>query len=105
MRKGPTGYFEIVFMEVRVAALFRQLFDRETCTYTYILGDQETREAVIIDPVFELVDRDLGILQELGLTLKYTVETHVHADHITGAAALRERTGAVIVFPCLVGLQ
>lgn len=73
--------------------LFRQLFDPETSTYTYLLADEETREAVLIDSVKEQVDRDLQIVDELDLTLVHTVETHVHADHITGAAEIRERRG------------
>ncbi len=73
--------------------LFRQLFDRETCTYTYLLADRATRDAVLIDSVIEHVDRDLQLLAELGLRLAYAVETHVHADHVTGAGTLRERTG------------
>ena len=74
--------------------LFRQLFDRETCTYTYLLADEASREAVLIDPVRELVDRDAALLDELGLELKYTLETHVHADHITGSGLLREKRGS-----------
>lgn len=74
--------------------IFRQLFDRSSCTYTYVIGCAETRQAVIIDPVAELVNRDLTILAELSLELKYVLETHVHADHVTGAAALRAYTGA-----------
>ncbi len=73
--------------------VFRQLFDRETCTYTYLLADEETGEAVLIDPVREHVDRDSQTIEELGLTLKYTLDTHVHADHVTGAGLLRERHG------------
>ena len=76
-----------------VTVIFRQLFDRETCTYTYLLADPESRDALLIDPVKELVDRDLQILTELGLKLSWCAETHVHADHITGAGLLRERTG------------
>ncbi len=71
--------------------LFRQLFDQETSTYTYLLADEKTREAVLIDPVLEQVARDEAILDELGLTLKYTLETHVHADHVTGGGVLRVR--------------
>jgi sulfur dioxygenase len=82
-----------------MAAIFRQLVDRETCTYTYILGDSESGEAVLIDPVLEQVERDVTLLSELGLKLKFTVETHVHADHITGASRLKELTGAEIVYP------
>ncbi len=74
--------------------IFRQLFDRETCTYTYILGDEATREAVVIDPVRELVDRDVQLLEELGLQLKFVLETHVHADHVTSSSLLRRRLGA-----------
>lgn len=73
--------------------IFRQLFDRETCTYTYLLGDEKTREAVLIDTVIEQVERDLQILEELDLKLKYCVDTHIHADHVTGAGVLREKTG------------
>jgi sulfur dioxygenase len=74
--------------------LFRQLYDRDTCTYSYLLADTDTREAVLIDPVLEQVDRDSLLLKELGLHLLYVIETHVHADHITGGGRLRERTGA-----------
>jgi sulfur dioxygenase len=77
--------------------LFRQLFDPETSTYTYLLADEETREAVLIDPVLEQVARDTKLLDELGLKLKYVLETHVHADHVTGGGTLRERLGAKTV--------
>ncbi len=73
--------------------IFRQLFDRETCTYTYLLADAETREAVLIDPVLEQADRDVELLRQLDLELVYTLETHVHADHITAGSRLRERLG------------
>lgn len=72
----------------------RQLFDRETSTLTYLLADLRTREAALIDPVFEQVGRDLKLIDELGLTLKWVMDSHVHADHITGAGELRKRTGA-----------
>jgi glyoxylase-like metal-dependent hydrolase (beta-lactamase superfamily II) len=74
--------------------LFRQLYDRESSTYTYLLADEVTREALLIDSVLEQVDRDLEILHELELELRYVLDTHVHADHVTGAGRLRERTGA-----------
>jgi glyoxylase-like metal-dependent hydrolase (beta-lactamase superfamily II) len=74
--------------------LFHQLFDPETSTYTYLLADEDTREAVLIDPVREQVERDLAVLAERGLRLAYILETHVHADHVTGASTLRARTGA-----------
>ncbi|MBZ4421591.1 MBL fold metallo-hydrolase [Myxococcus sp. RHSTA-1-4] len=77
--------------------LFRQLFDAETSTYTYLLADEATREAALIDPVLEQVERDLKLVSELGLKLVLVLETHVHADHITGAGVLREKTGATVV--------
>mmetsp|Transcript_49227 Transcript_49227/g.126990 ORF Transcript_49227/g.126990 Transcript_49227/m.126990 type:complete len:239 (-) Transcript_49227:233-949(-) len=85
-------------MAVRAATanfslIFRQLFDRESCTYTYLLGCPKTREAVIIDPVLELVDRDIKFIKELDLKLIYGMNTHVHADHITSTNLLREQTG------------
>ena len=77
--------------------IFRQLYDNESSTYTYILADEATREAVLIDPVRELIERDLQLLEELGLKLVYALDTHVHADHVTGAGMLRERTGCKTV--------
>lgn len=85
--------------------IFRQLFDRESCTYTYLLADEVTREAALVDPVRELVDRDLSVLAELGLTLKYTLETHVHADHITGAGTLRQKVGSKSVLSVRAGVD
>lgn len=76
--------------------IFHQLFEKESSTYTYLLGDGLTREAIIIDPVLETVDRDLKLIEDLGLKLKYIFETHVHADHITGSGTLRKKTGAKI---------
>ncbi len=75
-------------------AFFKQLFDPATWTYTYILGDTNKNEAVIIDSVLEQVERDLAILNTNWLKLVGILETHVHADHITGAGKLREATGA-----------
>ncbi len=74
--------------------IFRQLFDRKSCTYTYLLADEDTGQAVLIDPVIEMVDRDLALIEELCLSLEYILETHVHADHVTGAAVLQRFTGA-----------
>lgn len=77
--------------------LFRQLFDRESSTYTYLVADPASREAVLIDTVVEQLDRDLELLRQLDLDLRYVLDTHVHADHVTGAGRLRERTGAKTV--------
>lgn len=73
--------------------LFRPLFDPESSTYTYLLADEATRKAVLIDPVIEQVDRDLALLSELGLELEWALDTHVHADHVTALGSLRQKTG------------
>lgn len=65
---------------------------------TYLVADRESNQAVIIDPVIENVDRDLRLVKEFGLTLRYVVETHIHADHITGASLIKDATGAQIVY-------
>lgn len=74
--------------------IFYQLFEPQTSTYTYLLADADTKEAVLIDPVLESVDRDLQLIQEHGLRLLYVLDTHIHADHVTGAGEIRKRTGA-----------
>jgi len=74
--------------------IFRQCFDRESCTYTYLLGDPGTREAILIDPVFELAERDAQLVKDLDLELKYVMNTHVHADHITGTGRLKKLVGS-----------
>ncbi|XP_028985579.1 persulfide dioxygenase ETHE1, mitochondrial-like [Betta splendens] len=78
------------------ALLFRQLFESESSTYTYLLADAQTKEAVLIDPVLETIDRDLKLIEELGLDLKVAVNTHCHADHITSTGLMKNR---------VVGLQ
>ncbi|MEM9002894.1 MAG: MBL fold metallo-hydrolase [Cyanobacteria bacterium P01_F01_bin.86] len=79
--------------------LFRQLFDPESSTCTYLIADLATQEAVLVDPVLDQVDRDLQLLRELGLTLRYCLETHIHADHVTGTDQLRKLTGCLGVLP------
>lgn len=74
--------------------LFRQLFDLDTSTYTYLLADEANREAVLIDPVVEQVQRDATLIEELELELIAVLETHVHADHVTAQGLLRRRFGA-----------
>lgn len=75
--------------------LIRQLLDRESSAFTYLLIDEPTRQAAMIDPVLEQLERDLTLIGELNAELRFVLETHVHADHVTSAAALAERTGAV----------
>jgi glyoxylase-like metal-dependent hydrolase (beta-lactamase superfamily II)/rhodanese-related sulfurtransferase len=77
--------------------IFRQLFDPQSSTYTYLLGDRASGTAILIDPVFEQVRRDVALIGELGLSLTATLETHVHADHVTGAYLLKRRTGSRIM--------
>ena len=73
---------------------FRQLFDPASSTLTYLIADDASHEAVLIDPVVEQAERDVRLLREHGLALRYTLETHVHADHVTAAQALKQATGA-----------
>jgi sulfur dioxygenase len=77
--------------------IFRQLFDPQSSTYTYLLGDSVSRAALLIDPVFEQVRRDAALIDELGLKLLATLETHVHADHVTGAWLMQRRAGSKIM--------
>jgi len=73
-----------------MSLIFRPLFEKESSTYTYLLADSQTKEAVIIDAVSETKQRDIGLIEELGLDLKYIIETHVHADHITSSCPLKD---------------
>lgn len=82
-----------------------QLFDPESSTFTYVLVDLATREAVVVDSVDQRVERDLGVVRRLGLTVRYVVETHAHADHVTGAGLLRQRTGAMAAAPFMCGIS
>jgi sulfur dioxygenase len=79
--------------------IFRQLFEPVSSTYTYLLGDEQTGQAILIDPVISSMDRDLGELHRLGLSLAYTLDTHIHADHITAALELKRATGSRIAAP------
>lgn len=85
--------------------IFKQLFDDETWTYTYLIADPDTKEAVLIDPVNTHIDEYLTMLQTLGLTLKYTLETHVHADHITASGLLRQKLGAQTGVSAMCGAE
>jgi glyoxylase-like metal-dependent hydrolase (beta-lactamase superfamily II) len=77
--------------------IFRQLFDSVSSTYSYLLASRRGGEALIIDPVLEKVDRYLQLVAELDLKLVKAVDTHIHADHITGLGALRDRTHCITV--------
>src|SRR5207302_1949049 len=79
-----------------IVMVFRQLFDPQSSTYTYRPADAASREALLIDPVFEQARRDVALVEELGLKLSWTLETHVHADHVTGAWLLKQRLGSRI---------
>jgi len=85
--------------------IFRQLFDPPSCTYTYLLADGRSGAAVIIDPVFEQMRRDAALIEELGLRLAYALETHVHADHVTGAWLLKRQTGCRIALSANSGAE
>ena len=81
--------------------IFRQLFEPDSSTYTYLVACPDTGEVALIDPVLDTAQRDVAVLQEMGLKLDYTIDTHIHADHLTGARRLRELTGSRAVFPAM----
>lgn len=85
--------------------IFRQLFDSASSTYTYILGCPETHEAVVIDSVFEQHNRDAALIRELGLKVCYVLDTHVHADHVTGAWLMHNSLGTQTVLSAEAGAQ
>ena len=85
--------------------IFLQLYDAVASTYTYLLADETSREALLVDPVFEQIHRDLALLRELDLTLKVVVDTHAHADHVTAAWMLKQKTGCLIALADAVGAE
>jgi glyoxylase-like metal-dependent hydrolase (beta-lactamase superfamily II)/rhodanese-related sulfurtransferase len=85
--------------------VFRQLFDPQSSTYSYLLGDSRSREALLIDPVFEQARRDAALVEELGLKLLATLDTHVHADHVTGAWLIKQQCGSAIVTSAASGAK
>jgi sulfur dioxygenase len=85
--------------------IFRQLYDAVSSTYTYLLADEHSRQALLIDPVFEQMNRDLALLRELNLALKVVVDTHAHADHVTAAWMLKQKTGCRIALADSIGAQ
>ena len=101
VRRRPLAYG----LDGDSAMIFRQLFETQSSTYSYLLGCRESGAGVLIDPVIDTVERDLGLVAELGLTLQLTLDTHVHADHVTAAGRLRSLTGCRIAFPTASGVQ
>src|SRR5438552_3713987 len=85
--------------------IFRQLFDPQSSTYSYLLGDARAKEAVLIDPVFEHVRRDAALIAELELKLIATLETHIHADHVTGAWLLKRQFDSAICLSAASGAE
>ena len=77
--------------------LFRQLFERESSTYTYLLAARQGGEALLIDPVKEEIGKYLQLIKELDLRLLFAVDTHVHADHVTGLGELRTATSCATI--------
>ena len=82
--------------------IFRQLFDNISSTYTYIISSGKGREALIIDPVLEKTDQYISLLTQLELRLVKVIDTHIHADHISGLAELRDRTKCITIMGCLL---
>ena len=72
--------------------IFKQVFDKKTSTYTYLIASSKGREALIIDPVLDNINEYISLLNELDLKLVKVIDTHIHADHITGASKLKEQT-------------
>lgn len=81
--------------------LFRQLQEPDSSTFTYLLSCEETGETVLIDPVLDTVDRDMQLLNEMGLKLTYTLDTHIHADHLSSARRLKSLVGSQIAYPAI----
>ena len=84
---------------------FRQLFEKESSTYTYFIWDQEGKEAMVIDPVQETYQRDCELIEEWGLKLKYICETHIHADHVTSSLKLKNKFGGYVMLSQHSGAQ
>ncbi|MCB1754897.1 MAG: MBL fold metallo-hydrolase [Gammaproteobacteria bacterium] len=81
--------------------IFRQLFETDSSTYTYLISCSKTGKTVLIDPVLETVERDLKVLRDMGLSLDFVLDTHLHADHLTGSRKLSALTGCKICGPAL----
>lgn len=88
-----------------MSLIFRQLFDSASCTYSYLLADAESREALLIDPVYEQYTRDEALIRELDLHLRFSVDTHCHADHVTAAYLLQQHLGCQIAASASSGID
>ena len=77
--------------------IFKQLFDQKSCTYTYLIASSKGREALVIDPVLENITEYIKLLKELDLKLVKVIDTHIHADHVTGASKLKDITNPKIL--------
>ena len=84
--------------------LFKQFIESDSSTYTYLIACRETRHAILLDPVLDTVERDLQAIKDLELELIASLDTHVHADHLTGARRLKQRSGCRIACPAMLGL-
>lgn len=81
--------------------IFKQLIEPDSSTYTYLLSCPDTGETVLIDPVLDTAERDMQVLKEMGLTLTYTLDTHIHADHLSGAKRLKSLANSLIAYPAI----
>ncbi|MGD8524987.1 MAG: MBL fold metallo-hydrolase [Thioalkalispiraceae bacterium] len=81
--------------------IFRQLFEPDSSTYTYLISCSDTGKTALIDPVLDTAERDARLLQEMGLKLDFTLDTHIHADHLSGARRLKQLTGSQIAYPAI----
>lgn len=104
IRKSRQVFCIITLQEGYADMLFKQLIETDSSTYTYLVACEETRKAILIDPVLDTVERDMQVVKDLGLELFATLETHVHADHLTGAKRLKQRTGCSIACPAMLEL-
>ena len=85
-----THLSEYDYGDLRMSLICKPLFEQDSSTFTYLIADSVTREAAIIDAVDSMIDRDIALIQELELDLKFIIETHIHADHITSACPLKK---------------
>src|SRR3546814_20163292 len=85
--------------------IFRQLFDTTSSTYTYLLADEVHRQALLIDPVFDQVGRDLALIDELGMKLMLAVDTHANSDNVTAAWLLKQKPGCTIASDNIRGAE